>query len=656
MHLSELKTLALQIRTATREQENTAQRIGTLFAELVEKLQRSASLLSYRFEADKDGVRLLISSAADPGQHDTLRLTLPLLSAEAAGIVTPEILNEWIAPKVATAKEELLEIMAQNNREEALRFDEERRAIEQILESSSQGRGVYVLKNVLSPQSLELLRSRFPHLTIKNPSWTGFAFYQRLPLGCFTQNMENLTGYGTAQPLSPSGHLSAIIDRYDRVFVKRKGGKVYYTKARQISHYYFADGTMANLHGPDGELFLRLPHFWYKGVSDYFFGVNYFFVASERPEPAQGVRIREEQLQRFEGKSIGLSDSYHRLEEALVDNSSTTVWRVSVSGYRFATFPSSAFDEGRGKIYGTMFFDRRGIRCGHTVAPIGPKGEDVGFRDGMRFYAEIPEGAVEMYFTLPTAIRPEWVWLTKSEEIYDREPECFESPETFVAVLQSSLSDGVPSSTYPQTASPTTFATAQEQARALGEGWGVMTYDTYNMLVNLQYAINGERLTYANGGNQWNDYSFDMLPTERTTVVDWKIMRGGQQTWTHFLLGISGASQEWLAGIRYDAERAAFVLPSRSIDVRQDISEQTFQRVLFGARADNIALLAGGSVTTYLGCMQTLGEGSALYLSPAHWVTGCFSYATTSGEVEKASRLQYIGAAIELSTDDYKAL
>lgn len=664
--IAEIKALANQIIAAKKDGENTAERVGSALLQLANLLEQLPYAKRASFEARPHGLYLVLHN--NVGQADTVatEVQIPILNGDQAGIMTPKIAKEWqtlIADMTdtLTAKDNLLQkeidalrqFVNESNTAEAAKFEEERRSIEQLLESKNEGGGVYILKNVLSPQSLNILRQKYPHLTIKNPLWTGFVFDERLPLGVFTQNLENKTGNGTGRPLTPSGHLSAIMDQFERVLVKRKEGKVYMTKMQKDNHTLYPDGTETKSNGNE-EYFIRIPRHYYKGVSDYFFGANYFFVASEKPNPANGVKTTENQLTKVAGKGVSIADEYIHIDTALQNNEQYNVWRVPVEGYRYVNFPSAKFSEREGKVYGTLYVDKYGNRTGHTVAPIGINKEDVGFVDGMRFVSQIPSGTTDMYFTLPASMSPEYVWLTKSEEIYDREPDFFEFPETLIAVFQSKPFSIKPNSSYRWSHSDhLTLEDAKKISSQLGEGWSIMTYDTYNAIVNLHYALHGERLTLVNVGGS-NDKNALLYPiTQKVTANNFKKYINGIETNTAIILGLSSPSYEWLDGLSKSTTH--YSVDSTKIPLL-DISYNNFDRVFWGAGAHNLPLRAGGTISSNYGNMAVLRNGDFFFLLSTYWVHGCFSFGTANNTQTCGYRLQYRGDIVELSSDDFKAL
>ena len=87
--LSELLTRAAGIRTETVANENTAERIGQLFVDIITEIGKSVSAESISIQTTSSGVSLRFSAADDEGQVETVTIPLPVVSDQRAGVITP---------------------------------------------------------------------------------------------------------------------------------------------------------------------------------------------------------------------------------------------------------------------------------------------------------------------------------------------------------------------------------------------------------------------------------------------------------------------------------------------------------------------------------------------------------------------------------------
>ena len=95
----ELLSLAAQVRDATNEYENTANRIGSLFVAILERINEAlpgsainADSIEYGFVEGQFVISM--NKIGENGSATPIRIPIPIVSGTAPGLMTSELLNE----------------------------------------------------------------------------------------------------------------------------------------------------------------------------------------------------------------------------------------------------------------------------------------------------------------------------------------------------------------------------------------------------------------------------------------------------------------------------------------------------------------------------------------------------------------------------------
>lgn len=96
--LKELLPIAAQVRDATEEYENTANRIGSLFVAIIEGIldstpEAAIDASSVQHTITAEGFLITMNRKDSDGSTVPINITVPLVSEEAPGLITPEILT-----------------------------------------------------------------------------------------------------------------------------------------------------------------------------------------------------------------------------------------------------------------------------------------------------------------------------------------------------------------------------------------------------------------------------------------------------------------------------------------------------------------------------------------------------------------------------------
>ena len=258
-------------------------------------------------------------------------------------------------------------------------------------------------------------------------------------------NMDNRTGYDFRSGAETSiqhpngyqrsGHVCLIHDRCVPVLgmVRNSTDPVtgvtkrhmHLTPISKSNYGLFPDGTSAanSISDADGvgqDAFLYVPRYHYKGVNDYLNARKHFFLSSMETEPVSTASRIElvslSSLVKVAGKCLDISGDWlditgtgaigvgDDVEDWLGAASSYDTYRVAVGGYRVVRFPGFkhnfagfAFTDADGKVVSAQHF---------TMTDIANNPSDFDNEIGDYIFTRIPDGAIDLYFTIPSAVGP----------------------------------------------------------------------------------------------------------------------------------------------------------------------------------------------------------------------------------------------------------
>lgn len=468
--LNDITQLAIKVQSATAERENTAVRVGTAIAELCKYVNQLPTVAGFSFVASANGVDLVIKTLTENGQEASTAVAVPLLSAEKAGMLTPQMLTALRADlrkdfvnfdkqvrdliraseevmsrplgELAQKVEETETAISQLN-SEILRLDsfvriscnEERGAVEQLLgaiEREEQGRKVFYLSKFIPEAALEAIRAKFPTLKIEQPPFSVVKYHDAVPTGTFATNHENQTGVEYGKPYECSGHVKRILDNRFRVMLRYvRSGVKKWVRLNPENPLLSVAGETINYDGYHGWPFVHEPQYWYKGVNDHLNAAHYAVFssfASEPPRP-EGKRLELSALEKTVGVRISGNDTfttYAQFKETLSGHSS---YKVSVEGFRFVRIPVTANADDA-----IAVFDKGG----RVLQRINPSALE-GVYSGSYVVVPLAEGADFVAFSLIDPVPADvlanvgFVWLTASSNPADWEPEWVKHEARFVS-------------------------------------------------------------------------------------------------------------------------------------------------------------------------------------------------------------------------------
>ncbi|MFT4072824.1 MAG: CotH kinase family protein [Dysgonamonadaceae bacterium] len=265
--------------------------------------------------------------------------------------------------------------------------------------------GTYKLTSYVEDATYAAYVAHFPELTIKQPE---YSVYKRNRLtsdpASFT-NLDNNTGYGTGNDYVVSGHIKSILSGIFRFLGKQtsKTTMTYYPLHNENSNYFadatsITDATAAETTGAMGDVFTYFPHFWYKGITDYKNGIDYFLYSKGTTAPGyKGVvtDVTPTLLQENSALTTGKSTIAQALTSSITNYA---VYRVSVSGYKSVRFQPNFLNPA----YCSYFTDANGNVVEQIQVEAAPTVSSIGFVDGMNYIKAVPTEAVYLYFTFYT--------------------------------------------------------------------------------------------------------------------------------------------------------------------------------------------------------------------------------------------------------------
>ena len=296
-------------------------------------------------------------------------------------------------------------------------------------------------------------------LAISLPEYTMIEFDDSVSDDANVSNLDNRTGYKYGSDYEPSGHIKILLSRRHRVLAKvtrlptsqnithagvdvpmnNTDGEMTIYPLHDDNSNYYADAadirncSVANLNGSEGDWMMLEPHRWTKGVNDYLNLKHYscYSTLENRPSTPEATIVTLGDIEGAGDRITGIKITTGRdtLSASCVSDSSYSVCRVTVEGYRRVRFPSVLGTN----MTGSVFTDSTGNVVGSVVVPtLNPR-----FEPGMYIIADIPEDATDLYFTIQNSADFDKVVLSHSSKVEDMEPEWVETEEYLCAVVGS---------------------------------------------------------------------------------------------------------------------------------------------------------------------------------------------------------------------------
>ena len=321
--------------------------------------------------------------------------------------------------------------------------------------------GNYKLTRYPSDADLAAWRAHYPELNIQLPQYTMIEFDENVSDDANISNLDNGTGYKFGNDYVSSGHIAAIKRNRHRVLAKvikkptsrsinhagvdtlanNSDGKVLIYPLHDENSKYYADAELlancspAKLDSSEGDVMMREPHYWSKGINDYLAGKKYacYSMNEAMPDVPNVDVLTLEDIQaagKYKDKSK-LTSGKGTLSASIGSDSNYAVCEVDVSGRKKVRFPTVLGSN----MLCSLFVDKDE----NILATISVSTLAATFENGMYVIHDVPEGATALHFTIHKTAEFDKVVISDSDRIEDMEPDWVEHQECLTAIFGSSI-------------------------------------------------------------------------------------------------------------------------------------------------------------------------------------------------------------------------
>ena len=323
--------------------------------------------------------------------------------------------------------------------------------------------GSVTLRNHLSASDFQSLQNAFPELTIRNSQYSHYWFDDLNTNPANITNEDNKTGPAYYDPeiqdvndqpnkYVRSGHILLVHDNCKVVAGRRNdlNGKMTLTELSKDNFSVTTGGMSFDLtdeYVQGYDIFLKVPHYWYKGVNDYKNGRKHFFLSSLDNVPASTANVtrRYTLAETLYATGKAVSSSYMSvgdtfLDEYLYTSTGCNICRVDVEEMKQVRFPSIddqyigyAFVDNNNEI---IAIDTLSMDNSDTNSPADFMGDQ-----GDYDFRSIPANAKWLYFTYINSVPQTFeIIVTDSEEIEAIEPDWVEHKPELIGIYPASAS------------------------------------------------------------------------------------------------------------------------------------------------------------------------------------------------------------------------
>lgn len=565
--------------------------------------------------------------------------------------------------------------------------------------------GTYNLTRYVDDETFAAYVEHYPELNISQPEYTMIVHNDDVAESASYSNTDNKTGYDYDNSYEPSGHIAKILEQRHRYLVKHTGKQeVTVCQLHDDNSNYFADATdvtkctAATLTGKMGDVMIKEPDYWYKGINDILNHLKYSCFSSfgkdRTPKSEQHVKIfaDDERLTKKTGYAVKTNADYTTIAEAEAASSANSYISVDVTGYKQVRWPSLYSSQ-----YGALLTDASG-----TIVKRMKPTSSAGIVDGMYCFTSIPDGATTLTFTIANSADFDYVLLTTSTKVEAIEPDWVFHPECLTGVYEAYLEDD---NLYSISGVASTASVSQADfmvyARNRGDGYQIVDGEMSKDVANLFYAKYGETDsqgtcgpgTHTNGrtmgasdatgmqdtkatakdgdaapalssdGSYYpngNAYVLKNPTDEKRTAIGSPVCMGyenwygNKAEWCEWWLNKTTTDYKWRTNMPDGTERA----------VRGATAGGAIRNIVHGRYMDVVCALAGATYSTYYFDYSGISGSTArvVYRSVnSAYAYGGVSYAganSGSASVDSSigSRLAFRGAIKEVTADAFIAI
>lgn len=322
--------------------------------------------------------------------------------------------------------------------------------------------GKVFLTEVISSSRLQTLRDTFKYLDIVECQYSQYTFDDEETDPANITNEDNMTGYRYRDAETypdiaddpakyvASGFIQTIHDRCQPCIglINPATHHMQVTRLSKTNLSQDINGNAINLTDPNGEMydvFLYVPHYWYKGVNDFKNARKHFFLSAKATVPDSTASV----IHRYNlgdclyvsGKAIDnrivLVGS--NIEDAVFSTATAiSIYRVDVADMKLVRFPGL-----KHSYYSCAFTDKNGeILAMHNLSMNDISGNPADFDNELGDYdfREVPDNAKYLYFccynTLSSSLE---IIAADSSEIECMEPDWVEHQSELIGLYSGSV-------------------------------------------------------------------------------------------------------------------------------------------------------------------------------------------------------------------------
>ena len=390
--------------------------------------------------------------------------------------------------------------------------------------------GRWVLRELIEDSEYQTLASYFPVLELYNSQYTMIEFDDAVEFDGNIRNLDNNTTDGEGNGYEPSGHITKLQSQmhvYKGTF-NENSNKMQLEQVSDDNMRRLANGLDCDITDTNGagyDLFLGVPHYWYKGINDYVNNKKYTAFSTEVNEPRSTARnINRAALGNLLLK--GLSSVYIENfnvgdmfdADNLTDSSANNVYSMNVENMKQVRWPGI-----NSNMIGGLFLDKDGKVLSSVTTYITHSLSD--FVQGEYVFVSVPANAVTFVFTTPNGYDDLECIAVDSDAIEAIEPDWVEHDFTLIGCYKASVDNlmrlrsisgaapkrGTGTSTtssywkydangdltvgLPQAGTSMNFTCKdfQNLAKCRGAGYQVVDYEMHKDMAQLWMAIHGRR-------------------------------------------------------------------------------------------------------------------------------------------------------------------
>lgn len=307
--------------------------------------------------------------------------------------------------------------------------------------------GEWTLADFVDDATLAGLKAYFTALELYNAQYTLIEFDDAVENG-YDGNITNLdNGTRDGDGLKgyvPSGHiarLQGMLHVYKGTY-NESTGKMRCEQLSDSDYTMLKNGggcDVTDSNGAGYDIFLGLPHYWYKGINDHVNQKKYIAYSTEEAEPRSSARnvsrgaiggLLVKRLVSVYVENFKEGDTFD--ESALTASSANNVYRKDVAGMRQVRWPGINSDQ-----VGALFLDAAGKVIKAVTTYISSALSD--FVQGEYVFTAVPDGAAWFVFTTPQGCDELECIAVDSAEVEAVEPDWVEHKFELIGTYKASV-------------------------------------------------------------------------------------------------------------------------------------------------------------------------------------------------------------------------